>query len=187
MTSPKIVPGAATHIQGTLPCPEPWALLLFVLQPQPQCGWQLIHSEAHRLIERADGSSLKECGTAGGFQAASWAGRGLSSCALQCHPVMPAHPLWRLPLVSPTLGGVATEPQTELRRESSPMSSSEMLWSFAFSKKEHILMRNQNLVGLKLPELSEAAEQEKGRWGWGRCSPQTRPGFVFARSRKVTV
>ncbi|XP_012884177.1 PREDICTED: protein MRVI1 isoform X4 [Dipodomys ordii] len=27
---------------------------------------------------------------------------------------------------------------------------------------EHILMRNQNLVGLKLPELSEAAEQEKG-------------------------
>lgn len=26
-------------------------------------------------------------------------------------------------------------------------------------------MRNQNLVGLKLPELSEAAEQEKGRWG----------------------
>jgi len=23
-------------------------------------------------------------------------------------------------------------------------------------------MRNQNLVGLKLPELSEAAEQEKG-------------------------
>lgn len=41
------------------------------------------------------------------------------------------------------------------------MSASEML-SFAFSKKEHILMRNQNLVGLKLPELSEAAEQEKG-------------------------
>nr|XP_021541446.1 protein MRVI1 isoform X2 [Neomonachus schauinslandi] len=27
---------------------------------------------------------------------------------------------------------------------------------------EHILIRNQNLVGLKLPELSEAAEQEKG-------------------------
>ncbi|KAF6104883.1 hypothetical protein HJG60_013275 [Phyllostomus discolor] len=27
---------------------------------------------------------------------------------------------------------------------------------------EHILMRNQNLVGLKLPDLSEAAEQEKG-------------------------
>ncbi|XP_013367360.1 PREDICTED: protein MRVI1 isoform X1 [Chinchilla lanigera] len=30
-------------------------------------------------------------------------------------------------------------------------------------REEHILMRNQNLVGLKLPELSEAAEQEKGR------------------------
>ncbi|NXW91928.1 MRVI1 protein, partial [Alopecoenas beccarii] len=29
-------------------------------------------------------------------------------------------------------------------------------------REEHILMRNQNLVGLKLPELSEAAEQEKG-------------------------
>uniref|UniRef100_A0A2I3NE83 Inositol 1,4,5-triphosphate receptor associated 1 n=1 Tax=Papio anubis TaxID=9555 RepID=A0A2I3NE83_PAPAN len=27
---------------------------------------------------------------------------------------------------------------------------------------EHILMRNQNLVGLKLPDLSEASEQEKG-------------------------
>nr|XP_005898023.1 PREDICTED: protein MRVI1 isoform X5 [Bos mutus] len=27
---------------------------------------------------------------------------------------------------------------------------------------QHILLRNQNLVGLKLPELSEAAEQEKG-------------------------
>nr|XP_041572653.1 inositol 1,4,5-triphosphate receptor associated 1 isoform X2 [Taeniopygia guttata] len=29
-------------------------------------------------------------------------------------------------------------------------------------REEHILMRNQNLVGLKLPELSEALEQEKG-------------------------
>lgn len=29
-------------------------------------------------------------------------------------------------------------------------------------------MRNQNLVGLKLPDLSEANEQEKGRWDWGR-------------------
>uniref|UniRef100_A0A3Q1MFI4 Inositol 1,4,5-triphosphate receptor associated 1 n=3 Tax=Bos TaxID=9903 RepID=A0A3Q1MFI4_BOVIN len=29
-------------------------------------------------------------------------------------------------------------------------------------ESEHILLRNQNLVGLKLPELSEAAEQEKG-------------------------
>ncbi|XP_017582873.1 PREDICTED: protein MRVI1 isoform X2 [Corvus brachyrhynchos] len=29
-------------------------------------------------------------------------------------------------------------------------------------REEHILMRNQNLVGLKLPELSEAVEQEKG-------------------------
>ncbi|XP_062950397.1 inositol 1,4,5-triphosphate receptor associated 1 isoform X1 [Cynocephalus volans] len=29
-------------------------------------------------------------------------------------------------------------------------------------REEHILMRNQNLVGLKLPDLSEAAEQEKG-------------------------
>lgn len=34
--------------------------------------------------------------------------------------------------------------------------------------KEHILMRNQNLVGFKLPELSEAAEQDKGRL-WGTC------------------
>ncbi|XP_011937174.1 PREDICTED: protein MRVI1 isoform X12 [Cercocebus atys] len=29
-------------------------------------------------------------------------------------------------------------------------------------REEHILMRNQNLVGLKLPDLSEATEQEKG-------------------------
>lgn len=29
-------------------------------------------------------------------------------------------------------------------------------------------MRNQNLVGFKLPELSEAAEQDKGRL-WGTC------------------
>lgn len=28
-------------------------------------------------------------------------------------------------------------------------------------------MRNQNLVGFKLPELSEAAEQDKGRPGAG--------------------
>lgn len=78
---------------------------------------------------------------------------------------------------------MATEPQPELRRESSLMAASEMLWSFAFSEKEHILMRNQNLVGLKLPELSEAAEQEKGRWGWadGLLSPRVCP------SRKVKV
>jgi hypothetical protein len=31
-------------------------------------------------------------------------------------------------------------------------------------------MRNQNLVGLKLPELSEAAEQEKGRWTGTVCT-----------------
>ncbi|XP_058400668.1 inositol 1,4,5-triphosphate receptor associated 1 isoform X4 [Diceros bicornis minor] len=31
-----------------------------------------------------------------------------------------------------------------------------------FGEPEHILLRNQNLVGLKLPDLSEAAEQEKG-------------------------
>ncbi|XP_044537759.1 inositol 1,4,5-triphosphate receptor associated 1 [Gracilinanus agilis] len=29
-------------------------------------------------------------------------------------------------------------------------------------REEHILMRSQNLVGLKLPDLSEAAEQERG-------------------------
>uniref|UniRef100_A0A670HT08 Inositol 1,4,5-triphosphate receptor associated 1 n=1 Tax=Podarcis muralis TaxID=64176 RepID=A0A670HT08_PODMU len=29
-------------------------------------------------------------------------------------------------------------------------------------REEHILMRNQNLIGLKLPDLSEAAEQERG-------------------------
>lgn len=39
----------------------------------------------------------------------------------------------------------------------------QLLWNIVFfSSQEHILMRNQNLVGLKLPELSEAAEQEKG-------------------------
>lgn len=60
------------------------------------------------------------------------------------------------------------------------MLLSEMLFSSS-PKKEHILIRNQNLVGLKLPELSEAAEQEKGRWGPGKCSPQARAGFVFTR------
>lgn len=38
--------------------------------------------------------------------------------------------------------------------------------------KEHILMRNQNLVGFKLPELSEAAEQDKGRLGGPVCPPK---------------
>lgn len=57
----------------------------------------------------------------------------------------------------------------------------------SFPKKEHILIRNQNLVGLKLPELSEAAEQEKGKWGRDRCSPQARAGFIFTRSKKVNV
>lgn len=48
-------------------------------------------------------------------------------------------------------------------------------------------MRNQNLVGLKLPDLSEAAEQEKGRCGRGRCSSQASAGFIFTRSKKVNV
>ncbi|XP_007471462.1 PREDICTED: protein MRVI1 isoform X5 [Lipotes vexillifer] len=34
--------------------------------------------------------------------------------------------------------------------------------SAPLGEPEHILLRNQNLVGLKLPDLSEAAEQEKG-------------------------
>lgn len=62
----------------------------------------------------------------------------------------------------------------------------KMLFS-SFPKKEHILIRNQNLVGLKLPDLSEAAEQEKGRWGRGRCSSQVSAGFIFARLKKVNV
>lgn len=33
---------------------------------------------------------------------------------------------------------------------------------FFFLHQEHILMRNQTLAGLKLPDLSEAAEQERG-------------------------
>ena len=31
-----------------------------------------------------------------------------------------------------------------------------------FCVKEHKLMRNQSIVGSKLPELSETSEQEKG-------------------------
>lgn len=33
------------------------------------------------------------------------------------------------------------------------------------------MMRNQNLVGFKLPELSEAAEQDKGRLLGPACPP----------------
>lgn len=33
------------------------------------------------------------------------------------------------------------------------------------------MMRNQNLVGFKLPELSEAAEQDKGRLLRPACPP----------------
>uniref|UniRef100_A0A452TYB0 Murine retrovirus integration site 1 homolog n=2 Tax=Ursus TaxID=9639 RepID=A0A452TYB0_URSMA len=71
--------------------------------------------------------------------------------------------------VSPNLspGASPTSSQSNSLTVSTPpgefllMLSSEMLFS-SFPKKEHILIRNQNLVGLKLPELSEAAEQEKG-------------------------
>ncbi|KAF1413479.1 Protein MRVI1, partial [Spheniscus magellanicus] len=43
-------------------------------------------------------------------------------------------------------------------------------------REEHILMRNQNLVGLKLPELSEAAEQEKGACTLSKFADDTKLG-----------
>lgn len=69
-SSAKIVScGSPVHIQGTLPSPQPQALLLSVLlQPQHGGGQQLIHPEAHRLIYKADSSYLKEYGATGGFQ-----------------------------------------------------------------------------------------------------------------------
>lgn len=56
------------------------------------------------------------------------------------------------------------------RKVSSLVASSELCF-FLFSPKEHIMMRNQNLVGFKLPELSEAAEQDKGRLLGPACPP----------------
>lgn len=44
-------------------------------------------------------------------------------------------------------------------------------------REEHILMRNQNLVGFKLPELSEAAEQDKG------VSPELAPAAEEEESK----
>ncbi|XP_038620542.1 inositol 1,4,5-triphosphate receptor associated 1 [Tachyglossus aculeatus] len=69
--------------------------------------------------------------------------------------------------------------EEEKRSPPTPKSSNKLLRSPGFKdfqiqvqpvrmqklsklREEHIMMRNQNLVGLKLPELSEAAEQEKG-------------------------
>uniref|UniRef100_A0A8D3BJ58 Murine retrovirus integration site 1 homolog n=1 Tax=Scophthalmus maximus TaxID=52904 RepID=A0A8D3BJ58_SCOMX len=45
---------------------------------------------------------------------------------------------------------------------SSPCSSKSSSLTVAPQSGEHKLMRNQSIVGLKLPDLSEAAEQEKG-------------------------
>lgn len=61
------------------------------------------------------------------------------------------------------------------RKVSSLVASSELCF-FLFSPKEHIMMRNQNLVGFKLPELSEAAEQDKGRL-LGLACPLSLPTF----------
>ncbi|XP_013367364.1 PREDICTED: protein MRVI1 isoform X5 [Chinchilla lanigera] len=55
---------------------------------------------------------------------------------------------------------VCSGPQSPPR--SPPQKGDEADISPHLGEPEHILMRNQNLVGLKLPELSEAAEQEKG-------------------------
>uniref|UniRef100_A0A3Q1F329 Murine retrovirus integration site 1 homolog n=1 Tax=Acanthochromis polyacanthus TaxID=80966 RepID=A0A3Q1F329_9TELE len=41
-------------------------------------------------------------------------------------------------------------------------NNKRMFW-FCFHVQEHKLMRNQSIVGSKLPDLSEAAEQEKGK------------------------
>uniref|UniRef100_A0A8D0HEJ6 Inositol 1,4,5-triphosphate receptor associated 1 n=1 Tax=Sphenodon punctatus TaxID=8508 RepID=A0A8D0HEJ6_SPHPU len=62
-------------------------------------------------------------------------------------------------------------------------------------REEHIMMRNQNLVGLKLPDLSEAAEQERGssrlpspseeEQSKGRCDAM--PNIPDALLRKLRV
>lgn len=110
-----------------------------------------------------------------GFQASLWLEEGLASWSPQMPPGHDCPPtLEAAPGVSHIkLSGHRAIDRTEKRVHL--ISSSEML-SFAFSKKEHILMRNQNLVGLKLPELSEAMEQEKGRWGPAEALP--RPQLV---------
>lgn len=44
------------------------------------------------------------------------------------------------------------------------------------------MLRNQNLVGLKLPELSEAAEQEKGAVPQKECVFVTHLFFFLKRN-----
>nr|KAF6343192.1 hypothetical protein mPipKuh1_011825 [Pipistrellus kuhlii] len=68
-------------------------------------------------------------------------------------------------LTIPTLPGLdaCSGPQPPLPGAPAQQKGDEAeVSSHHLGEPEHILMRNQNLVGLKLPELSEAAEQEKG-------------------------
>uniref|UniRef100_A0A9L0SMF7 Inositol 1,4,5-triphosphate receptor associated 1 n=1 Tax=Equus caballus TaxID=9796 RepID=A0A9L0SMF7_HORSE len=67
-------------------------------------------------------------------------------------------------LTVPTPPGldVCSGPQSPLPGAPPQKGNEAEVSSPLFGKPEHILLRNQNLVGLKLPELSEAAEQEKG-------------------------
>uniref|UniRef100_A0A4X1TWT3 Inositol 1,4,5-triphosphate receptor associated 1 n=2 Tax=Sus scrofa TaxID=9823 RepID=A0A4X1TWT3_PIG len=53
-------------------------------------------------------------------------------------------------------------PQSPLPGASPQKGDEAEVSSPHLGEPEHILLRNQNLVGLKLPDLSEAAEQEKG-------------------------
>ncbi|XP_054580916.1 inositol 1,4,5-triphosphate receptor associated 1 isoform X3 [Eptesicus fuscus] len=67
-------------------------------------------------------------------------------------------------LTIPTLPGLdaCSGPQPPLPGAPAQKGDEAEVSSHHLGEPEHILMRNQNLVGLKLPELSEAAEQEKG-------------------------
>ncbi|KAL2806496.1 inositol 1,4,5-triphosphate receptor associated 1 isoform e [Daubentonia madagascariensis] len=67
-------------------------------------------------------------------------------------------------LIVPTPAGlgVCSGPQSPLPGAPPQKGDEAEVSSPHLDEPEHILMRNQNLVGLKLPDLSEAAEQEKG-------------------------
>ncbi|XP_016062094.1 PREDICTED: protein MRVI1 isoform X4 [Miniopterus natalensis] len=67
-------------------------------------------------------------------------------------------------LTIPTLPGLDTCSGSQSPLPGAPAQKGDEanVSSLHLGEPEHILMRNQNLVGLKLPELSEAAEQEKG-------------------------
>ncbi|EGV97002.1 Protein MRVI1 [Cricetulus griseus] len=54
-----------------------------------------------------------------------------------------------------------TSPEAQIIFNKKVMSE-VVLHTMSVAEMEHIMMRNQNLVGFKLPELSEAAEQDKG-------------------------